>query len=724
MASIKSKTRDPMKHKPIIDYNVIPNHIKVTEENGAKYFEKISQGPTMPRNHMLAMRETLGHTLAVGFQLSEKNRIYASYPMIADFLTMYQRKEQERMFYEILYGAVHTYADLEWTLNELSTKETVVSAFIRMFKIVMPLFLGVKPTDNFIWSTITSTSQNKCSLHFKYEHRDTCWENVEAQQAFWTMVFTYLKEDRVNFPELFVRDECIINAAVYTPNQARRCIYSHRYGSDRIFVPYGQTLEIVNYFVTVESTAGKEYFEIKEFAEIMDIISQITSKDTMNKKSGNVFVERVQDIIKVMHTGQLCYVWSHETKLWGKIPCEYAAGMVSDAIDNEYSYDTCDELLQKFIHELKCREFIKRVDCDKDLIPIKNNMVVDLKTGLQRNRTKEDCFSFECHVSLCTDQTQLSIVNNFMMDIANGSVEMKRYLQKFLGYCLTGHTTENAMFVWCGAKENGKGALHRIMSQILEKFHAHTHTADIGPPTISEHDSYSTAPFLGTRAYFFRDHQLNGRQIKSFVTGDAIQLSNLEIDYRHSCKLILRTRIDPALIQNQDHVCVIPFYAKFSSDPEDGERLQNDELVDLMCEKYLDAFFTWVVQGSVAWYADGLGQVPAIIPADDIVLYIDSKCHSFNGDMQKLYDDYMLWAYQNGMKLKSMKLFVDDLAVKYIQTRDQNGGICFKLKPVSVILADSVAQPISIVQPMKSIRAVRAPTLKATKSKKLLNLNW
>jgi hypothetical protein len=148
-------------------------HIALENHFGATYYRKICKSQESPQKHML--NAMANNTLAITYQPSEKDRWFASYPSIHDFIGMYSLLRQEqRQFYEILYGAVHTYADLDW---KGARDEDVIMAFTKLWN-TASVQLGIAG-GQVIWSI--SSKESKGSLHFKYELDGWCWRNVGAK---------------------------------------------------------------------------------------------------------------------------------------------------------------------------------------------------------------------------------------------------------------------------------------------------------------------------------------------------------------------------------------------------------------------------------------------------------------------------------------------------------------------------------------------------------------
>lgn len=162
----------------------------VTSEDrwGAKYFmrkqyRKKSAGDAKPKHVMLRERHVLGHKFAVTYEESSKNRWFASYLTKQEFLNQLKNiTKTNRRFSEVLWGPVHTFADLDWKTDEFSASEAeVMELFERVFREAFNEFVdgGVLDTDVILWSSASSDKECKGSLHFQMS-RSGCFLEESA----------------------------------------------------------------------------------------------------------------------------------------------------------------------------------------------------------------------------------------------------------------------------------------------------------------------------------------------------------------------------------------------------------------------------------------------------------------------------------------------------------------------------------------------------------------
>mgnify|MGYP001605897452 FL=1 len=120
-----------------------------------------------------------------------------------------------------------------------------------------------------------------------------------------------------------------------------------------------------------------------------------------------------------------------------------------------------------------CGDMIN-VDCndiynnDKNLIPIKHGMVVDLRTTKTRKRTKTDYFTYELDVEIADE---IDHANKFFSAIMNDDKQTILRFQEILGYCISKWTFLIKYFIfWGETGNNGKSELLSIMNLIFGPF--------------------------------------------------------------------------------------------------------------------------------------------------------------------------------------------------------------------------------------------------------------
>lgn len=122
-----------------------------------------------------------------------------------------------------------------------------------------------------------------------------------------------------------------------------------------------------------------------------------------------------------------------------------------------------------------------RMDQTPGLLPLKNGLTLDLKTGKSRARTRDDYFSRICPfapVNLTQDERRW--IQNYFTELLrvrldDGTIEEPSskhvsFLQYCLSYVLTGEVNAAVWFQFSGKGSNGKSSLLKILNHYLGKF--------------------------------------------------------------------------------------------------------------------------------------------------------------------------------------------------------------------------------------------------------------
>jgi putative DNA primase/helicase len=275
--------------------------------------------------------------------------------------------------------------------------------------------------------------------------------------------------------------------------------------------------------------------------------------------------------------------------------------------------------------------------------------IVDLRIEAVRPTCPED---------YCTKTTAVApysgcqLWKTFLRRITGGSEELIDYLQRILGYSLTGITQEHALFFAYGTGANGKGVLMNTVAGILAEYHK---TAPIETFIASNSDRHPTdlARLRGARLVTASETE-EGRawaeaKIKALTGGDSIAARFMRQDFFEftpSFKLLIAGNHMPSLrsvdeaIRRRLHL--IPFSVTIPS----GER---DPLLSEKLRGEWPGILAWMIEGCRKWQSMGL-QVPEVVRSatksyfdteDAVGIWIDDCC---DRDPQAKETSAALWA--------------------------------------------------------------------------------
>ena len=236
--------------------------------------------------------------------------------------------------------------------------------------------------------------------------------------------------------------------------------------------------------------------------------------------------------------------------------------------------------------------------------------IVDLRTGKMRPTRIDD---YVTKITAVAPDGDCPTWHGFMRRITNNDQELIDFLQRVLGYSLTGVTIEHALFFLYGTGANGKSVLLSTVAGILADYHT---TAAIETFTVSKSERHPTdlAHLRGARLVTASEteegHPWAEARIKYLTGGDKIAARFMRQDFFEfipSFKLIIAGNHKPGLrsvdeaIRRRLHL--IPFSITIPSaerDPQLLERLKAE----------WPGILSWMIQGCRDWRSIGL-QPPA-----------------------------------------------------------------------------------------------------------------
>jgi putative DNA primase/helicase len=332
---------------------------------------------------------------------------------------------------------------------------------------------------------------------------------------------------------------------------------------------------------------------------------------------------------------------------------------------------------------------IDKLDADPMLIGVENGYV-DLKTGellpAERGRyvTKIAAVEYDA-------EAKAPRWLQFLDEIFAGNTELIEFVQRAVGYSLTGDTREQCFFLLHGRGRNGKSTFIETLLSLLGP-----HAMATQPETImmTRRDSGSASPELaampGIRLLSTVETQenrrLNESLVKQLVGGDRITARKLYADFFQfypEFKLWLASNYLPEIKDTSyamwRRIRLVPFDVQFTDETDDQDLKRK-----LLAE--LPGILTWAVQGCRAWQRDGLTAPASVLKAtveyqhsqDPIADFIDERIELsdvFVSTKAEVYRTYETWCKKNGeIPLSNLRLTADLKARGWIDAR-LHGGI-------------------------------------------------
>lgn len=261
----------------------------------------------------------------------------------------------------------------------------------------------------------------------------------------------------------------------------------------------------------------------------------------------------------------------------------------------------------------------------------------------------------------------------FIDEITCQDTALRTFLQRALGYSLTGDTREHAVFFPFGDGSNGKSTLLEIVRDVLGTYSASTEAATFLASRDDSRPRNDIARLPGVRFLTAVESEEGARLaeglVKSVTGGDTISARFLYgefFDFRPSFKLWFATNHKP-FIRGSDlgiwrRIKLLPFKASFPEEAQDktlGVRLLRDEGPGIL---------KWLVDGCLDWQEHALGSSEAVAVAtqdyrhdqDIIGRFIEERCTTgpaYSETAGKLYQAFRSWMMDEGETPWTAKAF-------------------------------------------------------------------
>lgn len=215
--------------------------------------------------------------------------------------------------------------------------------------------------------------------------------------------------------------------------------------------------------------------------------------------------------------------------------------------------------------------------------------------------------------------------------------ELIAFVQRLLGYCVTGLTTNHVLPIWYGTGRNGKSTLVRAVLNVLGGDYACTTSSNFLTADRNSHPT-KIADLYGKR--FAADLEtgdgmkLDEELTKRLTGGDQLTARRMREDFWRfdpTHKLVLATNYEPA-VRNQDpaiwgRILKIPFDACFLG-------REDYELDDKLAAE-APGILRWLVEGCYSWLDSGLRPPERIRAATEAYKEEQNTVAAFAGEMLK-----------------------------------------------------------------------------------------
>ncbi|MCH1921335.1 phage/plasmid primase, P4 family [Shewanella sp. A3A] len=471
-----------------------------------------------------------------------------------------------------------------------------------------------------------------------------------------------------------------------------------------------------------EASEAKPVESIEPPTEVLSPIWQGFDEDTLNDV-GNA--DRLKDLTKGIlkfvpefggYYGYIDEKW-HPTggsellscRSVGEAILSQAQGLMAEALSKKDSAklkqaDTLQKFGRSTLNRKKIADMLElfkswnsisanTFDADPMLLGVENG-VLDLERGQLIQADKELYICRSSNVSFDATATCPRWLQ-FIQEITCGDAEFGEFLQRIVGYILTGRTDEQVLFFLHGHGCNGKSTFMNVIQRLMGNYyHQINNEVLLQSKGNNNGPNPSLAKLIGSRLVVANElaegSRMDENLVKSMTGNDVIVARQLyakeELEFRPMFKLIMVGNHKPVIRDTSTgmwrRMILLPFNASFSKEQLDPR------LMDKLYAE-LPGILNWALEGVRQWLIRGIkASTPDSIKAEideyrhesDLLSMFLEECTSsgeyvFTDD---LYDSFKKWAERDGDWKMTRNIMTKRLVEKGYEKTRKNSKVAIQ----------------------------------------------
>jgi putative DNA primase/helicase len=279
----------------------------------------------------------------------------------------------------------------------------------------------------------------------------------------------------------------------------------------------------------------------------------------------------------------------------------------------------------------------------------------------------------------------------FLSDIFAGNKALIEFVQKAIGYSLTGITDERCMFILYGTGRNGKSTFVDAIATMLEPYAMQTQVDTLTETRQGTGPTNEIARLRGARFVRVSESDEGRRfaegKVKDLTGQDRISARFLyaeTFEFVPEFKLWMATNYKPVIRGTDpaiwDRIRLIPFTVRI---PDAKIKAKREIMAEFEAE--MAGILAWAVAGCVKWQTDGLKMPEAVKTAtegyreemDVLAGFLDDYCiidTRMTAKASDLYKAYKQWCEENGEVARSQRWLGGRLTARGFDRNRGTGG--------------------------------------------------
>ena len=298
--------------------------------------------------------------------------------------------------------------------------------------------------------------------------------------------------------------------------------------------------------------------------------------------------------------------------------------------------------------------------------------VVDLRTGKLRPHSSGD---FMTKITAVGPGGDCPRFKAFMSEIMAGDEEMVAFVQRVLGYCLTGDISEEVIFFLYGTGQNGKGVLTSTLEWIMADY-CKSAGDEVFTETKNDRHSTEIARLKGARVVLVTEVGQGRRwaeaRLKKMTGGDTITARFMrqdDFEFKPQFKPLISANHKPQLksvdVAMRRRMHLLPFLVTIPPEKRDNElkaKLRDEG----------PGILQWLIDGCLEYQRIGLAPPKSVVAAtdeyfqgeDDVANWIEERCEvdkGFSNPSAKLFASWKDYAEKAGLIVGNNKTFKSEM---------------------------------------------------------------
>ena len=322
--------------------------------------------------------------------------------------------------------------------------------------------------------------------------------------------------------------------------------------------------------------------------------------------------------------------------------------------------------LLKMSKDIKVEDF----EMDKDhLLFNTQTQTINLRTGKIRDPSNKDLITNKSNFVFQKD-AMCPTWNLFLQQIFNNDNDLIRFVQKAMGYALSGDVSEQCLFILWGTGANGKSTFLNVLHHLFGDYARSTMIETFMKKNSEQSNDLARlkGARLVTTSEIEQGKPLSESLIKTVTGEDELTARFLYGEYfsfKPTFKIFMATNHKPK-IRGADNgiwrrIKMIPFTVTIP--PEQRDKKLTEKLI---AEN--SGILNWLIKGYAMWKKEGLEEPDAVRQANeeyrmdmDAVGTFVTDCFEIDASLKWrlhtkiLYETYMKWCVKNNEKIMSQK---------------------------------------------------------------------